>query len=215
MQPDKLSRVTTWIAIGLGAVVLLFGVAQFALPPIAANRVQDRLTENGGHVDVSIRSFPAPRLFFRDGDELRVSGSGLELELSDEGGGLSDLDGFDDVEVELTDFITGPFRMSHFGLVRLGSDPYRIEIKARTSGAEMIEQAGEQLGIVGAGVLGAIARQAPLTSQEFGIEVSVELASEEGELRIISGGGRVAGYPIGPIATAITAAIANRLDITP
>jgi hypothetical protein len=207
--------VASWIAIALGVVVLLFGVAQIALPPIAENRVADRLTENGGKADVSISSFPAPRLFFRHGDELRVTGSGLELELSEEGGGLTDLDGFGDVAVELTDFITGPFRMSRFDLERTGDDPYRIEIVARTTGADMIEQAGEQLGFIGSGLLGAIARQAPLTNQEFGIEVSVELASEDGELRVVSGGGRVAGYPVGPIATAITAAIASQLDITP
>lgn len=206
---------TAWIAIGLGVVVLVLGLAQLALPPLAENRVADRLTENGGSADVSISSFPAPRLFFRHGDELRVSGSGLELELSEDAGGLSDLDGFGDVVVELTDFVTGPFRMSRFDLERTGDEPYRIEIAARTTGADMIEQAGEQLGFIGSGLLGAIARQTPLTSQEFGIQVSVELASEEGELRVVSGGGRVAGYPIGPIATAITATIASRLDITP
>lgn len=206
---------TAWIAIGLGAVVLLFGIAQLALPPLAENRVTDRLTENGGHAEVSISSFPAPRLFFHHGDELRVTGSGLELELSEDAGGLTDLDGFGDVAVRLTDFITGPFRMSRFDLERSGDDPYRIEIVARTTGAEMIEQAGEQLGLIGSGLLGAIARQAPLTSQEFGIEVSVELASEEGELRVVAGGGRVAGYPIGPIATAITTAIISQIDIAP
>lgn len=207
--------VTVWIAIGLGLVVLLFGIAQLALPSLAETRVEDRLTGNGGHAKVDIKAFPAPRLLFRNGDELHVSGSGLELDLDPEGGGLSDLDGFGDVEIDLADFITGPFRMSRFELARAGDGPYRIEITARTTGAEMIEQTGEQLGIVGSGLLGAIARQAPLAGQEFGIEVELELASEGGELRVISGGGRVAGYPVGPIATAITAAIIGQLDIAP
>lgn len=206
---------TTWIAIGLGTLILLAGIAQLALPSIAESRVESRLTENGGTAEVAISAFPAPRLLLRDGDEIRVSGSGLELELSEEGGGLSELDGFDRVTIDLRDFITGPFRISSFELARSGDDPYLIEITARTTGAEMIEQTGEQLGIVGSGLLGAIARQTPIAGQEFGIEVEVELASEDDGLRVVSGGGRVAGYPVGPIATAITAAIVGQLDIAP
>src|SRR4051794_41864649 len=55
--------------------VLLVG-AQLVLPGYAANRIDDRLTEGGGDVDVSVESLPAVRLIFGDGDRLSVSGGG-------------------------------------------------------------------------------------------------------------------------------------------
>jgi hypothetical protein len=45
--------------------------------------------------------------------------------------------------------------------------------------------------------------------------VQIELISEPGGLRVGTGGGSVAGYPAGPIATLVAAAVARRLELAP
>jgi hypothetical protein len=47
------------------------------------------------------------------------------------------------------------------------------------------------------------------------VAFEIELHSEEEGLRVGSGGGTIAGYPAGPIATTIAAAVARRLEIAP
>jgi hypothetical protein len=39
----------------------------------------------------------------------------------------------------------------------------------------------------------------------------MEMRSDDGRIRVLSGGGTIAGYPTGPLAQFITAAIAVRL----
>jgi hypothetical protein len=47
------------------------------------------------------------------------------------------------------------------------------------------------------------------------VALEIEIHSEPSGLRVGSGGGRIAGYPAGPIATTIAAAVARRLEIVP
>ena len=122
------AEVRNAVLIALAVLLVLAVAGQLAIPPVAENRIEDRLTEGGGTADVSLTAFPAARLLFGDGKELSVSGSGLELDLQEQGTDVFDkLDGFDEVDVSLTQFRAGPFAVASFELTRPApSAPYHL-----------------------------------------------------------------------------------------
>jgi hypothetical protein len=63
-------------------LLALLGISQLVIPPIAENRVEDRVTAVGGTADVSMSAFPAARLLFGDGSRLTVSGTFPEVRSS-------------------------------------------------------------------------------------------------------------------------------------
>jgi hypothetical protein len=198
----------------LAAIVLVS--LQLALPKLAERRIGRRLTEGGGVVEVCVIARPALRLLAGEGDLLRVRGESLTIGLAGEGGGLQALDGFAAVEIELDEISTGPFEVSRFELRReRRGGTYRLRSIARTSGAELLGFGGQHLGIGGATTLGTLARGAPLGTRTFAVEAEVELVARGEALEVLGGGGSVAGYPAGPVATAVAAAVARRLDVTP
>ncbi|MFN8150432.1 MAG: hypothetical protein U0R24_04825 [Solirubrobacterales bacterium] len=67
----------------------------------------------------------------------------------------------------------------------------------------------------GGGLLGSVAGSAPLGSRRIEVSLQIELISTAGALRVGAGGGTIAGYPAGPLATTIAAAVARRLEIVP
>jgi hypothetical protein len=54
-----------------------------------------------------------------------------------------------------------------------------------------------------------------LTGRAIRVSIEIELLSDRDGLRVGSGGGSIAGYPAGPLATTIAAAVARRLEIVP
>src|SRR3954469_17325612 len=95
------------------SLLVLVVVAQFALPPLVANGIEGRLTASGGSADVTLSALPAERLLFTEGDFARVRARGIELPLVRPGGKvLGELDGFDDVDVRISDSHAGPFVIS-------------------------------------------------------------------------------------------------------
>jgi hypothetical protein len=202
---------TTLVVIAV--VALAAAVAtQLLIPRIAARRVEASLLESGGEAEVTITALPAIRLLWRDGDRIEVRGRRITVGMSGESGGLAVLDRFDEVDIALAEFTTGPFDVIDFELTRRGPGAYTMRSEALTSGGALLGYGGEQVGY-GVSLLGMVARQAPLGERPIPIAVEVELASERDGLRVISGGGRVAGYPAGPIASMIAAAVARRLEI--
>src|SRR3954454_6032053 len=70
---DCMRRFAIRLGIPLLAVLLaVLVILQFALPPFAEHRVENRLTEHGGKADVSLSAFPALRLLFGSGKDLSV-----------------------------------------------------------------------------------------------------------------------------------------------
>lgn len=203
---------TTVIVIAAIAVAAFAVSFQLLAPRLAARRVETSLLESGGEASVTIRALPAVRLLWREGDRIEVRGRRITVGMSREGGGLSVLDGFDEVDIALSEFTTGPFEVIEFKLTRRGPGTYTMRSEALTSGGALLGYGGEQVGY-GVSLLGTVARQAPLGDRQIPIAVEVELASESEGLRIVSGGGTVAGYPAGPIASMIAAAVARRLEI--
>lgn len=215
------------IALLIIAALLLLTVAaalQAALPRIAERRVRDRLVEHGGEAAVRIRSVPATRLLRNSGERIEVRGSGLEITLSPPvatdasaarttRSGLSALDGFDEVDIELVGFRTGPFDVDAFVLERRGGGSYAMAVRAQTTPAELASLG--QGTIPGGSLIGSVAGATPLGSRSFGVSLQIELISERSGLRVGAGGGSIAGYPAGPFAATIAAAVARRLEIVP
>jgi hypothetical protein len=183
--------------------------------------VRAQLTRRGGTADVRIRSFPAIRLLRNRGQRIEVRGRGLELALAeglpgDGPGGLSALDGFADVDIELVSFRAGPFAVSAFVLERSGGGTYALAARARAGAGDLARLGSGHLpALPGGRLLGAIPVPSVIAGAEVPISVEAELASSTGELRVVSGGGTVAGYPAGRLAAEIAAAVSQRLEIVP
>lgn len=212
MRPAKLLRMARLLLIAAGIVIVIALVlSQVLLPGYASNRIEDRLTEDGGTASASVDAFPAARLLFGDGDKLTVNGSGLDLPLNGEMDVFGRLDGFDRVDVHLDDFDAGPFTVTSFDLTRDGAGAYQLVTSSTTTGADLVGYGAAQLGIPGVPLLQFLAGRAPEGDQEIPIHLDMGLESDGGRIRVVSGGGTVAGYPAGPLAELITAAIVVRL----
>jgi hypothetical protein len=198
--------------IALAVVVALAVASQLAIPPLAEHRIEDRLTDGGGAAEVSLEAFPAARLLFSDGKQLSVSGSGLDLALQQQGNVFDDLDGFDQVDVRLTEFRAGPFAVANFELTRPApSAAYHLASSSRTTPGDLAEYGASRLGLPGGPLLRFLAGQALGGSRPIPIDLDMQLRSDSGRIVVVSGGGSVAGFPTGPLAELITAAIVVQL----
>ena len=202
------------------AVAALAAALQFAIPRIAARRIHAGLVRGGGSAEVTVAALPAARLLRARGDRLLVRGRGLAIGLaggrgSGERAGLTALDGFDVVDVELQDFQAGPFAVAALVLSRGPRESYAFAMHGTITASELVRLADEVLALPTGPVLGAVAGGLSLAGREVSVSVQIELISTPGGLRVGAGGGTVAGYPAGPIATAVAAAVARRLELAP
>ena len=142
-----------------------------------------------------------------------MRGSDLDLDLvTDDAQVFDHLDGFGEVDVDLSDFRAGPFDIRSFELTRDGDgEPYSLRSTSSTTAAELVDFGADALGLAGGPLLGFFAGRAPLGSRPIPISVRMEMESDDGRIRVVNGGGTVAGYPTGPLVQFITAAIASRL----
>jgi len=198
--------------IAVAVIVIIAVLAQVLIPRVGERRIERRLAHNGGDAFVVLAAMPSTRLLRREGDRIMVRGRRLAIEMSREGGGLAVLDGFTSVDIALGELVTGPFDVSAFELTREGGGPYRMRSRATTSGTALAGYGGETLGGL-APLLAMLARQSPLGSRSFRVEVEVELLSEDGALSVTAGEGTIAGYPAGPIAKLIASAVARGLAV--
>jgi hypothetical protein len=194
----------------IAALAVLVIAAQLVLPGIGEGQIEDRLTENGGVATAELGAMPAVRLLWGDGDSLEVRGSGLDLDLTENPEVFDRLDGFGEVDVSLSDFRAGPFDVTSFELVRDGDGPYTVRSTSSTTAAELVDFGVDSLGLPGGGLLGAFAAGAT-TDRPIPVALDMEMESDDGRVRVVSGGGTVAGYPTGPLAELITSAIVVRL----
>lgn len=202
------------IATLVGAAALLVLVAaQLFLPGLGERAIEDRLTAEGGLAEVSLSATPAIRLLWGSGDRIAVRGSGLDLELETEDRPVvfDDLDRFDEVAVEITASEAGPFRIESFVLTRSGDGPYTLESRSTTSAADLARFGAENADLPGSGLVGAILDLTGIGGRDLPIDLDMELESDDGRVRVVAGGGEVAGVPTGPLAELITTAIVVRL----
>ena len=202
-----------WIVISAAALVLALVAAQLLIPELGERGIEDRLTEGGGSAEVGLSAVPALRLLFEDGDRLEISASDLELEIDERTDTLDRLDGFDAVDVSLIDSRTGPIELESFALTRGGEDPYRLVASGRTSAEALADFGFDSLGLPG-GDFAEIFLDRVLGDggdAALPVELDMQLISEDGRLRVISGGGTIAGLDTGPLAELLTTAIVVRL----
>jgi hypothetical protein len=194
------------------AVFVLVG-SQILIPSLGERRVENRLTEGGGSAEVTLGAFPAARLLFADGERFEVEARDLDLDLDEEIRVFDRLDGFTVVEVSIEDSIAGPFELDSFRLRRDGDGPYRLVSSGVTTpaglaeaGLESVELPGESLADLLFDELLGEADDAPVP-----VELDLELSSDDGRVRVVSGGGTVAGFETGPLAELITSAVVVQL----
>jgi hypothetical protein len=162
---------------------------------------------------VEIDALPAVRLLLRDGDLVRVRARGIELPLvrPDERV-FGDLDGFDEVDVEVTDAHAGPFELQTVTLDRSGDGPYRTTMRGSVSAEELGTFAGAQMGGVFGGLFGGVAGGAlPFGDEPVPVDLDATLRSEDGRPRAVVVHGSIAGVPAGPLVEALALALAGSL----
>jgi hypothetical protein len=203
------------LAVVAAALFILLIAIQLALPPYVEHRVERELTRNGGHARVHLSALPAPRLLFKEGDSLKVRATGIVTPAEADagsGGALTDLDGFDSVDIQVIGLHTGPLTISRLTLRRPDPDtPYTATVQATVTGAALASFAGSQIGGGLGGFLGGIAGTAmPGSGTEIPIDLTATLESDGGRIDATSVDGSVAGVPAGPFVEALAAALAGR-----
>jgi hypothetical protein len=203
-----------YLLIAAAVFVLVLAVTQFALPPFLAGKVEDRLTARGGRANVDLDAVPALRLLTHDGDRFELEGRGLEFPLDQEQSVFDKLDGFDEVRVRLFDVTAGPFTVKRFDLTRDdGEDAYTLTSTGESSVARVSSYLSSGLPPLLSSLLAGATRGVTGRAADRAIpfRIDAELASEDGEPRLVRGSGSVAGIPTGPLAALLAQTVVSRL----
>jgi hypothetical protein len=203
------------VILTVALLLVVLAAVQLALPPLLARQVEDRLTKHGGSAHVTLSATPSLRLLFKEGDSLKVRATGLVTpppDPSTESGGLKDLDGFDQVDIQVVGMRLGPLTIARLTLERDNADePYSASVQATVTAADLSTYAGGQIGGGLGGFLGGIAGSAmPGGSVEIPIDLHSVLQSDSGRIRAVTVDGSVAGLPAGPFVEALLTALAGR-----
>jgi hypothetical protein len=203
---------TRWGILAAAAIVFCAVASQLLIPTLGERRVESRLTENGGTAEVKLGAIPALRLLFGDGERFEVTASELELELDRSERVFERLDGFSIVDISIAESIAGPIELDAFELSRDGDGPYRFVAQGETTASGLADFGLEAVDVPGESVIDAFLE--PIIGESdlaVPIDLDAELASADGRVQVVSGGGEVGGVPAGPLAQLITAAIVVRL----
>ncbi len=201
-----------WGLVAAGAIVFLFVAGQILVPSLGERKIEDRLTEGGGSAEVTLGAFPAARLLFSDGERFEVEAHDLDLALDRREQVFERLDGFALVDVSIADSTAGPFELASFELQRDGEGPYELTASAVTSPSSLVDYGVEGLDLPGGGLASmALDLFGIDTNFDLPVELDMQLSSDDGRVRVVSGGGTVAGLPTGPLAELLTNAIVVQL----
>ena len=192
---------------------VLLVALQVGLPIYLESRVEDRLTAEGATAQVDLDATPSPRLPAEDGDRLSVRGSGYRLELVEPDERVFErIDGFDEVDIDVSSFTVGPFAVERFRLEREGGRDFEMLVEASAQGGDLAEYAGGQLAGPLGELIGGIASDfVPGSSVSIPISLDATLESRDGRPHVETVEGSVAGVPAGPLAEALAAALVDRL----
>jgi len=201
-----------WALIAAGVFVFALVAGQILIPALGEQRVEDRLTAGGGSANVTLGAFPAARLLFSDGERFEVEAEDLALDLDEQTRVFDRLDGFGVVEVSIVDSTAGPFQLESFTLTRDGDGPYRLLSKGSASPRALAAYSFERFQLPGEGLIDALLD--PFLEDAdvpVPLDLDMELSSDDGRIQVVSGGGTIAGLPMGPLAELLTAAIVVQL----
>ncbi len=200
-----------WVLISAVLVGLVFGLSQVIIPNKAESGVGDRLTKEGGTASVKITAFPAIRLLFNHGEELTVKARDITIPINDlRGGSFKELDGFDHVYVRLMSSAVGPFTTDRMLLTRgSGEKLYHFTYLGSTSVTQLAELA---LGALPLQLRSLVETLTGRPGREpIPIRLDAKLESDKGKINLVSGGGTVAGLPLGGLSLSIAGAVISRV----
>ena len=202
-----------WGILVAGVAIFVVVASQILVPSLGERRVEDRLTERGGSAEVTLGAFPAARLLFSDGERFEVEARDLDLALDQEARVFDRLDGFSLVEVSIEDSVAGPFELDSFRLSREDEGPYRLVSSGVTTVSGLVDAGFDTVELPGESLADLILNQlfGEADDAEVPVELDAELTSEDGRVRVVSGGGTVAGFETGPLAELISSAIVVQL----
>jgi hypothetical protein len=210
-DPSRKGRLRLIVIIVIGSLLLMLAATQLFLPGYLEHTVEDRLTADGGSVSVTLRALPALRLLAHDGDKLSIDGHDLvsPIRLSDLGSrSLDDLDGFDEVDIQLARVHADPFEVRDFSLTRPeDSDHYRLRVRAITSAQALVRYGSAQLlpGTLAplfGGAAAALAQRGQIP-----VDLNASIASDDGRPRVVTAHGTVAGLQVGPLVELLAGAV--------
>jgi hypothetical protein len=198
-----------WGTAVAGMVVFALVASQVLIPPLGESRVEKRLEAGGGTAEVTLGAVPAVRLLFGDGERLEVRAHDLDLPFDSQQRVFSKLDGFGIVDVAIADSKAGPFELRDLSLTRTTSGPYHLVTHGETTTSALVD----------AGVGGVVPQGESLIDSFLGVvlgptdtsipvSLDLELASDDGRVRLLSGDANVAGLNAAPLAQLITSAVA-------
>ena len=206
-----------FVAIVVGVVVLA-GVTQLVIPGFVERNVESNLEEHsdGGEAVVDVKAFPAMRLLWGSGDRMEVRGRGLAIDIAQRTDDpLGKLDGFDEVDIDLTDLTAGPVDVQAFSLVKNEDDTsYYLRMEADTTPVALAESVGGQLGGDLGSVIAGAGADALLGGGQIDVPVDVEgqvSRGDGGAVDVDAAEASVAGVPAGPFAEAMVQAVLERL----
>jgi hypothetical protein len=206
-----------FVAIVVGVVVLA-GVTQLVIPGFVERKVESSLEErsDGGEAVVDVKAFPAVRLLWGSGDRMEIRGRGLAIDIAQRTDDpLGRLDGFDEVDIDLTDLTAGPVDVQAFSLVKNEDDTsYYLRMEAETTPLALAESVGGQLGGDLGSLIAGAGADALLGDGEVDVPIDVEgqvSRGDGGALDADAVQASVAGVPAGPFAEAIVQAVLERL----
>ena len=178
------------------AVAVLAAAGQYVAPRIASSRIEDELTKDGGSAHAEVKAFPWPRLLFTEGDSVKVRAHDVSLPLAKATGPvLKDLDGFNTVDIEITNSTAGPMRIA------------RLSLKKQHGPYETVVQGSVTPSDVAAFLTGF---SLPFATEPVPIDLTATIRSDNGNPRAVVAHGTVAGLPAGPLVEALAQALAGR-----
>jgi hypothetical protein len=191
--------------LAIAALAVLLIASQFAIPPLIASKVEDRLTADGGTAEVELHAFPALRLLFGEGSLARVRAREIELPLAPPGKPVLDaIDGFGEVDVQITDSHAGPVEVDELSLRRGSADEvFRASVRGSVTARDAGTFAGGFLGGLAAGML-------PFGDKPLTFDLDAALRSEGGRPHVVTVHGDLGGLPAGPLVEALAQALAGR-----
>jgi hypothetical protein len=201
-----------WATIAAGAFVFALVASQILLPNFGERRIQERLTAGGGTAEVTLGAVPAARLLFNHGERFEVTARDLALDLDHPEPVFSKLDGFANVDISIASSKAGPFAIDEFELTRDAPGPYHLVSSGEASPEQLVDYGLEGVELPGTDFIGMLfgGLVAPADTA-VPVDLDVELTSDRGRVRVVSGGGTVDGIPTGPLAELVTNAVIVRL----
>jgi hypothetical protein len=200
-----------WGLIAAGVAVFLAVASQILVPSFGEREIERRLTAGGGEADVTLGAFPAARLLVGDGERFEVEAHDLELALDPSVKVFERLDGFAIVDISIADSKAGPIDLERFELTREGGPSYRLSAAGSTSTSALVDYGIESAAPSGGLASIALDLFGIETDYEVPIDLDMEVTSDEGRVRVVSGDGTIGGVPAGPLAELITSAVVVRL----